>query len=280
MNTNKNTYTIIYATVLVLLVAAILSIVSVSLKSKQQTNIDTETRQNILTSVGLLEGVEEAENKTDFIKDQYNKYITDSYLVTYDGEIIRDKEKDKDGKSTAFKLSLKSQYDIMKQANPDTSKLTLPVFVCTNGNEKYEVFPIYGAGLWGPIWGYIALEEDFNTIRGAIFDHKSETPGLGAEIATDKFRTQFNGKDIFGFDKDNELTTINVKKGGAEPDDNHAVDAVTGATITSTSLQRTIGQWFHYYMPYIQKQLEANAANQIDTVVNSVKEVNYEEGNL
>ena len=278
MNTNKNTYTIIYATVLVLLVAAILTIVSVSLQSKQQMNIDNETRQNILTSVGLVEGVDEAENKMQFIEDQYNKYITDSYLVTSEGEIIRDEKVDKNGKSSAFKLSLKSQYDIMKQSNPDASKLTLPVFVCTNGNDEYQVFPIYGAGLWGPIWGYIALESDFNTIRGAIFDHKSETPGLGAEIATPWFRNQFNGKKIF---EGNTFTSIIVQKGGAEPDDPHAVDAITGGTITSRSLQRTIDQWFNYYMPYIQKQLDeqAAAASQIDTV-NSVKEENYEEGDL
>ena len=264
MNTNKNTYTVLYATILVLLVAAILSIVSISLKDRQQRNVDNETRQNILTSVNLTEGIEKASDKTVFVEDNYKKFITDEYLVNDKGEKVEGK---------AFGLSLKSQYDIMKQPTPNTSKLTLPVFVCTNGDQRYEIFPFYGAGLWGPIWGYIALESDYSTIYGAIFDHEGETPGLGAEIATDRFRNQFKGKQLF---ENDVFTSVLVKKGGADKGDKHAVDAISGGTITSTSLQNTIKQWFGYYRPYIEKQLAAQKAAEVVEAQDNTEEVNHE----
>lgn len=262
MDTNKNTYTVIYATILVVLVASILSIVSLSLKERQQRNIDTETEQNILFSVNLAEGADKAKNRGKLIKELYEKYITESYLVNSEGERIQ---------GDAFRLSLKSQYDIMKQSSPDVSKLTLPVFVCTTGNkERVEIFPVYGAGLWGPIWGYISLESDFNTIYGAVFCHEKETPGLGAEIATDKFRMQFRGKKIF---EGGAFTSVTIQKGGADPGDIHAVDAISGGSITSESLQNTIETWFKHYMPYIKKQLAARR-------INSDKEENHEQGDF
>ena len=118
----------------------------------------------------------------------------------------------------------------MKQANPDVSKLTLPVFVCTlDDGSKVEIFPIYGAGLWGPIWGYVSLKNDYNTIYGATFLHKGETPGLGAEIATPMFSDQFKGSA-------------------------HEIDAISGGTITSRALENAIRRWLEYYEPYLEKQ--------------------------
>lgn len=249
MNTNSNTYTIVYSTILVVLVAALLSYVSISLKDRQKVNVDTETRQSILHSVNLAGKAGEAKDKNKYIETEYSKYITDSYLVNANGEKIS---------GDAFSMSLKSQYDIMKQSDPDVAGLALPVFVCTNDKgERVEIFPLYGAGLWGPIWGYISLKDDYSTIYGATFLHKGETPGLGAEIATEHFRKQFEGKSIYDGDI---FTSIAVVKGGAEDGDMHGVDAISGGTITSHSLERTIRQWFGYYRPYIEKQIAAKKA--------------------
>ncbi len=251
MNTNSNTYTVIYATVLVLLVAAILAFVSVSLKDRQQANIDTETRQSILSAAFLGQGADEADNKNAFVEAEYNKYITESFLVDANGEKLE---------GNAFSLGLKSQYDIMKQSNPDASKLTLPVFVCTLDNgERLEIFPLYGAGLWGPIWGYIALKDDYNTIYGAAFLHQGETPGLGAEIATDKFRNQFVGKQVFGNDDFSKVAFTIVKNGTGSGSINE-IDGVSGGTITSNALGSTIDKWFTYYIPYLEKQRAASVA--------------------
>ena len=112
------------------------------------------------------------------------------------------------------------------------------------------MFPVYGAGLWGPIWGYIALKDDFNTVYGAAFDHKSETPGLGAEIATEWFQNNFKEKSIF---EGNEFVSVSVMKGGATPGNNHQVDAVTGGTITSKALDETMKSWLGAYLPYIKE---------------------------
>lgn len=224
MNTNSNTYTIIYSTVMVVIVAAVLAYVSVSLSGKQQANVNTETRQSILSSVNLGQGADEASDKNAYVEQEFNKYITDSYLVDAQGNKVEG-----DAFSLALTAGLKSQYDIMKQANPDVSKLTLPVFVCTlDDGSKVEIFPIYGAGLWGPIWGYVSLKNDYNTIYGATFLHKGETPGLGAEIATPMFSDQFIGKSIFD---GSSLVSVTVVKGGAPEGSAHEIDAISGGTI-------------------------------------------------
>lgn len=247
MNTNSNTYTVIYATVLVVFVAAILAFVSTTLKDKQQRNVDLETKQSILSTVSLTPKADEVKDKATYIESQYSKYITDSYIVNEAGDKVP---------GDAFNVSLKEQYDKMRLSSG--KGLELPVFVCTLDNgERVEIFPNYGAGLWGPIWGYISLNSDYNTVYGAYFSHKSETPGLGAEIASPWFQKQFKGKEIF---EGSNFCSITVKKGGATPGNKHEVDAISGGTITSRSLDKTIRSWFDYYLPYIEKQKAAIAA--------------------
>jgi Na+-transporting NADH:ubiquinone oxidoreductase subunit C len=243
MNTNSNTYTVIYATVLVVIVAAVLAFVSVSLKDRQQKNIDIETKQSILKSVNLLGDTDKEADLMKYVEERYDKYITDSYVVNSKGEKIE---------GDAFRISLKSQYDILKQEKPNYDKLTLPVYVCTLDNgDVINIFSVYGAGLWGPIWGYVSLKNDFNTLYGATFGHKGETPGLGAEIATDHFSNQFIDKTIF---ENGTFSSVAVVKGGAQKGNTHQVDAISGGTITSKSLENTIKMWLNQYLPYIQQQ--------------------------
>ena len=112
--------------------------------------------------------------------------------------------------------------------------------------------PLEGKGLWGPIWGYLSLKEDLRTINGVNFDHKSETPGLGAEINTTAFESQFIGKQLF---RDDEFTGILVQKGGAAPGDMHAVDAISGGTITSKALEAMIYDCLKNYVDYLKKNI-------------------------
>ncbi|HIT48042.1 MAG TPA: NADH:ubiquinone reductase (Na(+)-transporting) subunit C [Candidatus Coprenecus stercoripullorum] len=270
MNTNSNTYTIIYSTIMVVVVAVVLAYVSISLSGRQQANVETETRQSILYSVNLAREADQAKDKNSYIETEYKKYITDSYLVNAQGDRIEG-----DAFPLALASGLKSQYDIMKQSNPDVSRLTLPVFVCTTEKgERVEIFAIYGAGLWGPVWGYISLNDDYNTVYGATFGHKGETPGLGAEIATPHFSDQFKGKCIFD---GNTFTSVSVIKGGAPEGDIHGVDAISGGTITSRAVDNTIRQWFSYYLPYIEKQKAAKA--QAEAITPNTED-NHEEGNI
>ncbi|MBK5202677.1 MAG: NADH:ubiquinone reductase (Na(+)-transporting) subunit C [Prolixibacteraceae bacterium] len=216
MDKNSNKYIFIYASVMVILVAAVLSIANISLKSAQQKNISIEKKQNILSSVNI-------ESTTKNADELFNKKVLKSYIINSKGEIL---------KGDAFNIDMKKekQYAIENKS--------LPVYEFSiDGDTKY-VFPMYGAGLWGPIWGYISLDSDLNTIYGATFDHASETPGLGAEIATKKFQKQFQGKKIF--DDQEKFVSITVAKANENVPEQHSVDAISGGTLTSKGLQKML----------------------------------------
>ena len=251
MNTNSNSYTFFYAAILVVLSAMALAWVSEALKPIKQSNIATEKRLNILHSARLASDAAGVPNRVNYVADLFEKHITKSYVVDYKGEKV-------DG--NAFEVEMKHQYNVMKEmttAPPDLreklkTRLKLPIFECTldNGTLLYIV-QCYGPGLWGPIWGYISLYDDCNTIYGAVFDHKGETPGLGDEIATAKYAAQFEGKKLFENDK---FVSISVVKGGAKPEDMHAVDAVSGGTITSNALQAVLFSCLEVYVPFFKNQ--------------------------
>ncbi len=121
------------------------------------------------------------------------------------------------------------------------------------GGKTLYIVPVAGSGLWGPVWGYVAVEGDWNTISGVVFDHKGETPGLGAEITTPKFTGQFAGKKLF--DASGKLVGITVLKGaGSSRGNDHAVDAISGGTITSRAVETMIRSTLEEYKAYIEEQ--------------------------
>lgn len=238
MNKESSSYTFIYAAILVILVAAALSIASGVLEPYQKRNVEIEKKKNILSAVNKLDGYEQAKDKNAFVLNAYKNFMTISFVLNVKGVEIP---------GNAFGI------DLATELKKPESKRSLPVFVCVEKNgEKRFVFPVRGAGLWGPIWGYVALKEDFNTIYGTNFAHKGETPGLGAEISTIEFQKQFKQKTIFEGDK---FVSIKVVKGGAPKGDLHAVDAISGGTITSVAVQKMIDDRMRAYLPYIQKEI-------------------------
>lgn len=235
INTNSNIYTFLYASVLVIIVAAGLAFTAFKLQPVQDKNVRVEKMQNILQSVGIESDVNNAE-------ELYNKFITKQILVNVKGE-----EVDGDAFTSNLKLEFKNK--------PENKKL--PVYFATleNGETK-AIIPLMGKGLWGPVWGYIALDQDFNTIFGAVFDHKGETPGLGAEINKDFFENQFLGKKIFEGETLVSITAHKGGKGSAEKagDTEHGIDAISGGTITSKGLESMLKEdWFFYYRAYLEK---------------------------
>ncbi len=228
MNRQGNTYTFVYAIVLVVVVAALLSIIALSLQPAQNENIKNEKRQNILRSVNILSTASESEKL-------FNQYITEQFIVNSKGERLE---------GNAFNV------DVAKETKKACDQRQLPVFVARTEKGMKYILPLYGAGLWGPIWGYVSLDEDKNTIYGTVFDHQGETPGLGAEITTPHFQAQFQGKLIFDNDR---LVSILVKKGG-NATGTHEVDAISGGTITSRGVETMIKSYLTCYESFLKQK--------------------------
>lgn len=234
MRSFSNTYIFVFSTVMVIIVAAILSFAAMQLKPFQERNIEIEKKKNILASINIPSTQTDAEIK-------YNTYITESITIDYEGNIVKEPPVE------AFYINIKKELD------KDPDKRTLPLFIgkMEDGSVKY-IIPVMGKGLWGPIWGYIALNDDYNTVFGVTFSHSKETPGLGAEIVTETFQKQFQGKKIFS--NTGKFLSVKVVKGGADKTKDNEVDAISGGTITSNGLQEMLYECITYYIPYIEKQ--------------------------
>jgi len=238
MKNFSNKYIFIFSLVMVSIVAVLLSFVATMLKPRQEMNVQIEKKQDVLRSVGQARDVGEADDKNTYIDDEFSTYIAESYVVDYQGNVV-----DED----AFDVLLTLNQEIRKEREDRN----YPVFVYDGDEGQKYVVPVRGKGLWGPIWGTIALESDLNTISGAIFDHKGETPGLGAEINTDWFQEPFIGKMIF--DESGEFVSIEVVKGGADPSSSNQVDAISGGTITSKGLEDMLLDCLEGYVAHFKE---------------------------
>ena len=237
MNTNSNVYTVIYTTVLVVIVAAILAFAASALKQRQQDNMDLAKMKTIMLAANMGQTPDgNVDKSADFMK-LFNDHITNAYVVDAEGNVVEGVDAFKD-------IDLKSQYSNLKKGQ----EVKLPVYECTmDDGRKVNILAMYGAGLWGAIWGYMAVEDDNETVAGAIFDHASETPGLGAKIAEPAFYTQFRGKKLSDA---GEFSSVKVIKGGANGSEN-GVDAISGATMTSKAVSTSLEQWLGAYKAFL-----------------------------
>jgi len=241
MNRDSNGYTFLFATIMVVAVASILAFLATFLKPMQSENMRNEKMQNILSTIGVV-GIsrEEAQGKFDeFIKEQ----ITLKADGTQDEAV------------SAFGVDLKNEL------KKPIDQQRFPVFIAEKDGSKFHIVPLRGAGLWDAIWGYIALKDDFNTIQGVSFDHKGETPGLGAEIKQEWFTKLFEDEKIFN--SNGELVGVAVAKGNnntTNKDDNK-VDAISGATITGDGVTKMISERLSHYKAFISDQKNKLAIN-------------------
>ena len=223
-NRDSNAYTITYASVMVILVAVALAFTSQSLKESQKANVEVDKMTQILRAVNVSATADDA-------KEKYNEIIKAAYLVNADGS---------KAEGDAFTA------DIAKASKADGAPM--PVFEATvDGQTKY-ICALYGAGLWGPIWGYIALNEDGNTVFGTDLGHQGETPGLGAEIATPMFMEQFKDKEIF---KGGDFKSIAIVKPGKSAAGQDYVDGISGGTITSQGVDVMIKASLERYVKFL-----------------------------
>ena len=235
LDTNSDVYAIIYSAVVVVIVAFLLAGVSSLLSPKQQDNIRLDKKKQILASLN--------ERNLDDAAAKYDELIEADYIVDAQGAVV-------------------AQEGGFEVKNEDVNEENLPLYVAkVNGATKY-IIPMTGNGLWGGIWGYIALNDDCNTIYGVYFSHASETPGLGAEIASDKFQNRFT-KDKDGnaivkkvYDEAGKVA-LAVEKGKGVAGADYHIDAVSGATITCNGLQVMLETKLAPYYNYLQSNVAA-----------------------
>ncbi|MFI3317604.1 MAG: NADH:ubiquinone reductase (Na(+)-transporting) subunit C [Rikenellaceae bacterium] len=219
---NSNIYIVTYSTVMVVLVALVLSFVALSLKDLQNANMLNEKKSSILVSL-------------DASSENYDSYIT-AFAVDASGKKIAGVEGD-------------AVINMLSDLKGTFAAGSFPVFQAKDGKV---VLPVEGQGLWGPIWGYIALEADMSTVSGIVMDHAGETPGLGAEIATPKHEAQYVGKSIF---EGSKFVSITLVKGGANPagaNFNHEVDGISGGTKTGDGVTAMLYNSLEQYVPFLK----------------------------
>ncbi|MCS5663511.1 MAG: NADH:ubiquinone reductase (Na(+)-transporting) subunit C [Flavobacteriales bacterium] len=225
---NSNGYTFSFAIVMVVVVGALLAVASQGLKTRQDKNATDKKMISILSAINV-------EATRDNAQEMYDKYVVDSKIIA-----------GKDLSAEAFDVDIKKEFRDKKLAATDRN---YPLYICEKDSNKYYVIPVIGTGLWGPIWGFVALESDYSTIYGATFDHKTETPGLGAEIKYASYSDQYTGETVA--DTSGVFQPIIVVKDGSGSGLNSKVDGITGGTITSKGVEemttRTLGVYVNYF---------------------------------
>ncbi len=231
---NSNSFTFIFATVMVVVVGTLLAVTFLALKPAYDENIRREKMQNILASVKVKVDRDAAPAK-------YDELVKETLVVDANGAPT-------DG--DAFSLDVLKQYKDWKAGVGKAEDMKFPVYKANTEGKELFVLPMVGTGLWGPVWGYVSVESDGRTIYGSTFDHKGETPGLGAEIATPVFIDQFPGKTIT--EEDGSYTGIKVYKGGSGTTDPHGVDGISGGTITSDGVSEMLMRTLAVYDKYLK----------------------------
>ena len=241
MNRDSNAYTFGFAAAMVVVVASVLAFTASSLKDLQQENVRKEKMQNILATI-------EIETDRDGAETLFNDHIVSQLALRNDGTVD-----DAVDPFSGIKLAL--------ELKKDPSEQRFPLYLADVESESYYIIPLRGSGLWDAIWGYIALESDRNTIKGAVFDHKAETAGLGAEITQQWFMDRFVGERVF--DDSGSLVGISVSKTNNDPKDldknDHEVDAISGATITGDGVSDMIIERLTHYQSYLTQNQTTTA---------------------
>jgi len=231
MNTDSNKHTYLFAAIMVITVAFVLSFTSESLKELKVDNIKKEKMQNILFAAGINVSRDESE-------ELYTQYIIEELSLTNNGDI--------DNSVSAFNINL--ALEIKK----DINNQRFPLYVANIDDNRYYIIPLRGNGLWNAIWGYMALKEDVNTIKGVSFGHQAETAGLGAEITEDWFTNSFVDEKILNDSGD--FVGVYVTKTNNDPENtdknDNEVDAISGATITGDGVADMIKERLENYLPY------------------------------
>ena len=235
---DKKTNPFLFVVVMTVVSSFLLSLASTQLKSYQVYNIDVDKKRNVLKCIGLDVDSLSPEN----ILSEYSNRINE-FIIDLNGNNVESVDFS-DLQMTENKLNGESLFLYEENSY-------LPVYQSTN--PEAIIIPISGKGLWSTLFGYFALDSDFNTVKGITFYKHKETPGLGGEVDKSWFQNNFIGKKIK--DVNGNLVSVNVAKGKAG-DDMHSVDGISGATITSRGVSDFLLRDLKRYLPYFDKQMD------------------------
>lgn len=248
----SNAYVIGFSVACTIILGAMLSLAAVGLQEKQATARDLDTKKQILGAVMTLK-------EGDDVAAIYSKRIK-SFVVDANG--------DKKEGVVAEKVDIGKNYKM----SPEVREYPVFEFVAENNPEQVEsyILPVYGNGLWDRIWGYLALSGDLNTIKGIVFDHKAETPGLGARISDKEIQQRYVDKKLY----DNtgafvSVTMLKSEKGNML--DEHKIDGMSGATMTANGVNRMLKAYVSYYQPYLDKIAKSKATPKETPVIDSTQ---------
>lgn len=228
-------YIVIFVAVLTMVVALVLSLLATGLKPIHDRNEAIYNKKAILSAIESNLDAKASDLSDDQVQQIFDEKIEQVVVDMQGNEVNGLKAED---------------VDMAKEKKKPEAERNLPLYIYSGSSGKLYIVAVRGSGLWDEIWGSIAIEDDFNTIAGAAFDHTGETPGLGAEIKDNpKFHAQFVGKELY---EDGKYVSVDVKKGGIKKPA-HEVDAISGATITSNGVGEMLDRGIQYYEPYFKK---------------------------
>lgn len=229
-----NWYIVLYAAAITVVCGGLLAFASITLKDRQEANIALEQKKSILSSVVVLD--DEAH-----VEELYAKRVK-GYVIDYSGNQVPGARPED--------VVVAAEYK-----KPCEERL-LPVYEFRSESDstkvEYAVIPVFGYGLWNNIWGFVAVQSDFNTIQGVRFQHAGETPGLGARIDSEEIQERFKGKSIF---EKGILRPVAMQKGEGKDyaNDPHKVDGMSGATLTGKGVNNMLADYLACYQNYLKK---------------------------
>lgn len=241
--TESNVYTVVFSIGMVIVVGALLAFTASFLKEKITKNVELEKQQNILYAMDVNENEEGSAVfvSTDKAPELFQKYITKQLVITNGTDTVEDQN--------AYLIDVKQEQDKAKNGGDRR----LPLFIGEKDGVTYYIVPIRGKGLWDAVWAYIAMDNNM-VIQGAYFDHKGETPGLGANIKERYFMDDFIGEHLL--DSNGNFKGVDISKSNADPINqdktDNEVDAIAGATITGNGVSAMIKSDLALYVPYFK----------------------------
>ncbi len=232
--TDSNSYTIIFSVIMVVVVGSLLAFFANFTKDLRVKNDQVKAQIDILSAIGVAA---DRSNATEM----FTQYIKEQKVIA--GAEVSDDDK-------AYLIDVKKEMDAAKKGKTQR----LPLFVAEKDGKTLYIMPVRGNGLWDAIWGYIALNDDLKTINGVYFDHKAETPGLGANITESFFTEDFKGENLY--DASGNFKGIEISKSNGDPNNevktDSQVDAISGATITGNGVGAMINSGIKSYLPFFE----------------------------